>query len=100
MIKHGETVFKVSQKSTNKEGTLLKLRYIAVFLLAALTISFFGCVPEEEKREPENDNAEVTTIVLDSTTAEQITTSGSGGGVFGDVQEYGTLPSISFDEFK
>ena len=74
----------------------MKLRYIVAALLAVLTISFFGCVPENEKGNEET-TAEITAASEDGTSAPTTTKS---GGAFGEVQEQGTFPSISFDEFK
>ena len=72
----------------------MKLRYITAAILAILMLSFFGCVPE--KLDGEESSAETTTYSSTETTSAETT---KGGGVFGGIQEQGTLPSISFDEF-
>ena len=64
-------------------------------MLVIVMLSFFGCVPEKEKGE----EGTVETTTLSSSESTSATTTAKGGGVFGEVQEYGTLPSISFDEF-
>lgn len=72
----------------------MKLRYLTAILLVLLLISCFGCVPEKEKGE---ESAADETTVEQGTSATSATT--KKGGVFGEVQEQGTFPSISFDEF-
>ncbi|MBO5415307.1 MAG: hypothetical protein J6A83_01595 [Clostridia bacterium] len=73
----------------------MKLRYIVAALLAILMLSFFGCVPEKLDG-AEESSAETTTYSSTEATSAETT---KGGGVFGGIQEQGTLPSISFDEF-
>ncbi|MBQ7383197.1 MAG: hypothetical protein IJV72_00205 [Clostridia bacterium] len=74
----------------------MKLRYITAAILAILMLSFFGCVPEKD--DGEESAAETTTLSATEDTSATTTTT-KGGGAFGDIQEHGTLPSISFDEF-
>lgn len=73
----------------------MRLKYIVVAMIAVLLLSFLGCVPEKE--EGEESLAETTTF---SSAEETSATTTKSGGIFGEIQEHGTLPSVSFDDFK
>ncbi|MBO5416686.1 MAG: hypothetical protein J6A83_08675 [Clostridia bacterium] len=73
----------------------MKIRYIAIVILS-LALLLFGCAPDNEK------DGEATSAYADGQSGEASssqTTQGSSG-IFEVVEGVGTLPSISFDDFK
>ena len=76
----------------------LKLKYLAA-IFVVFSLLLFGCIPENDSEDNSETETENETLSAETDEGTE-TVSKNGGGVFGNIEDEGVLPEISFDEFK
>lgn len=76
----------------------MKLKFLAAVVIL-FSLLLFGCIPENNMEE----NSETTEYTVNSSAQTEETTAATtdkNGGAFGNIEDEGEFPEISFDEFK